>query len=76
METRAADPDTVALLVDLTWTPLHRSTGKRFTAEEVRRLCHATDEDSRAAKQLLDAERDLIESMPWLVEGAMPWNPE
>jgi hypothetical protein len=66
----------VALLVDLTWTPLHRSTGRRFTAEEARRLCHASDEDSRAAKELLDAERDLIRAMPWLTEDQMPWHPE
>jgi hypothetical protein len=43
METRAADPDVVALLVDVTWEPRHRSTGRRITAEEVRRLVNATD---------------------------------
>jgi hypothetical protein len=76
METRAADPDTVALLVDLALQPHHRSTGRRFTADEVRRVCRATGEDNQAARQLLNTERDLIESKPWLAEAAMPWNPE
>jgi hypothetical protein len=62
METRAADPDTVALLVDMALTPHHRSTGRRFTADEVRRICQATDEDNAAAKRLVDTERDLIQS--------------
>jgi hypothetical protein len=76
METRSADPDTVALLVDMALTPHHRSTGRRFTADEVRRICRATDEDNAAARQLLDTEHDLVQSHPHLAGGVMPWHPD
>ena len=73
MEARAADADRVPLLLDVTWEPRHRSTGRRFTAEEVRRLFDATNEDHVAAKRLVDAEQDLINTNPWLASGSMPW---